>query len=80
MEATKERPPRTLKDLAVEAHEVQRACNLLAVVRGMDRALTDLRRLESLGTDALRAHPIAVLWADKSRASPARSRSPTRRS
>lgn len=55
---------RTIKELATEALAVQDACNLLAVVNGMSRALKDLREFVP-GTDELRDHPITILWADK---------------
>lgn len=55
---------KTLQELAQEAIDVQNACNLLAVVNGMSRALSDLRGFVS-GSDELRNHPITLLWADK---------------
>ncbi len=68
------RPPRTLKELAKEALEVQDACNLSGVVKGFDRAMTDLRRImedeakagtRGFSTTDLNRHPICCLWSDK---------------
>ncbi len=67
MEASQQAPQlRTMQDLAKEAYQVQNACNLAGVIKGMDRAMMDLRRLEpSLGTSAYNTHPLMVMWADK---------------
>ena len=59
---------RSLKQLAKEAIEVQDACNINAVARGMTRAMDDLRELhkgQSFGSDELRQHPVTRLWAHK---------------
>jgi len=56
--------PRTLKELAKEALDVQDACNLSGVAHGFARAMTDLGE-HTNGTDARNKHPVAVLWADK---------------
>jgi hypothetical protein len=56
---------KTMQQLAQDALDVQDACNLLAVVNGMSRALDNLRELGVCGTDELRSHPVAALWADK---------------
>jgi hypothetical protein len=56
--------PRTLKQLAQEALDVQNACNLSGVVHGFARAMGDLME-HTKSTDERNRHPIAVLWADK---------------
>lgn len=56
--------PRTIKELAKEAINVQDACNLSGVVNGFSRCLTDLREYVN-GSDALANHPISRLWSDK---------------
>lgn len=56
--------PRTLKELAKEALDVQDACNLSGVAHGFARAMTDLGE-HTRGTDERNKHPVAVLWADK---------------
>jgi hypothetical protein len=61
---------KTIKELAQNALHVQNACNLSGVAIGFGRAMVDLREtLESVrepsGTDDLRSHPIAIVWADK---------------
>ena len=55
---------RTIAQLAKEACEVQDACNLRAVARGLVRATDDLDALGIAG-DALRAHPVTRAWVDK---------------
>jgi hypothetical protein len=55
---------RTIQELAQEAVFVQNACNFIAVVNGMQRAMADLRAHGITG-DALTNHPIALLWVDK---------------
>lgn len=55
---------KTIIELYKDALSVQDACNLSGVVNGFSRALNDLREHVS-GTDALRNHPVAILWADK---------------
>lgn len=58
--------PRTLKQLAQEALDVQDACNLSGVVHSFSRAITDLREnLPDAGTSEINNHPICRLWADK---------------
>lgn len=58
-----------LKDLAIEALQVQDACNLSGVVHGFSRAITELRRIlenePEFSTDKLNTHPVCLLWADK---------------
>lgn len=56
--------PRTLKELAKEALDVQNACNLSGVAHGFARAMSDLME-HTKGTDERNTHPIAILWADK---------------
>lgn len=56
---------RTIQQLAREACDVQDACNLVAVVKGFDRAMDCLRNDHDLHGDALRAHPVTRAWADK---------------
>lgn len=56
--------PRTLKELAKEALDVQDACNLSGVAHGFARAMGDLGE-HTKGTDERNRHPVAVLWADK---------------
>lgn len=61
---------RSMKQLAQEAVDVQDACNLQGVVKGFDRAITDLKLLlaeanQENGTDAIRNHPISRMWASK---------------
>lgn len=56
--------PRTLKELAKEALDVQDACNLSGVAHGFARAMSDLME-HTRGTDQRNTHPVAVLWADK---------------
>jgi hypothetical protein len=56
---------KTLQQLAEEALAVQDACNLSGVAHGFARAISNLRELENLSTDALNRHPICILWADK---------------
>jgi hypothetical protein len=55
---------RTIAELAKEACEVQDACNLRAVARGLVRATDDLDALGIAG-DALREHPVTRAWVDK---------------
>lgn len=61
---------RNMKWLAIEAIQVQDACNLLGVSKGFaDTLLTLKRLLETDGlpndTDAIRSHCITRLWASK---------------
>ena len=56
---------RTMAQLAEEAIQVQDACNLTAVVKGMDRAIASLRELGVTGTDEIREHFVTRLWAAK---------------
>jgi hypothetical protein len=59
---------RSLKQLANDAIEVQDACNINAVARGMIRAMDDLRELhkgQMFGSYELNAHPVTRLWAHK---------------
>lgn len=57
--------PKTIRELAKEACDVQDACNLIAVVGGMHRALQSLVHDHNLFGDALSAHPVTRAWADK---------------
>lgn len=62
--------PRTLKQLAQEAIDVQDACNPLGVSKGFARALQDLReRLTMDGlpddTPTITYHCVHQLWASK---------------
>ena len=53
-----------MQELAVEALAVQDACNIMGVTAAYHRALVELNEhLQS--TEALRCHPITVVWADK---------------
>lgn len=56
---------KTMAQLAEEAMQVQDACNLSGVVKGMDRAIANLRELGITGTDEIRNHFISVMWACK---------------
>lgn len=56
---------RDLTELFINAVYVQDACNLSGVVHSFARDVSRLRQLESLGTDALRTHPICVLYSSK---------------
>lgn len=60
---------RTLRDLALEALQVQNACNLSGVVHSYSRAMARLwKLLENEGgtsTEKVNTHPIAVMWASK---------------
>ena len=53
-----------LPRLARDAISVQGACNLSGVVRGFAQVVKALSRLGITG-DALRRHPVVVLWLDK---------------
>lgn len=55
---------KTLQKLADDALFVQDACNLRAVVRGMVRAMDDLREIMP-ENEQWALHPIIRLWADK---------------
>lgn len=55
---------KTLQKLADDALFIQDACNLRAVVRGMVRAMDDLREIMPTN-DCWMYHPIIRLWADK---------------
>lgn len=62
--------PRTLKELAQQALDVQDAANLSGVVISWTLAVQELRQRLSLdklpcGTDDINRHPISMLWADK---------------
>jgi len=56
--------PRTLAQLAQESIDVQDACNLSGVAQSFGRAMLELRQHVG-GGDALRQHPITLLWLDK---------------
>jgi hypothetical protein len=59
----------TWPQLAQEAWDVQNACNLSGVAHSFARVVGDVRALlESegpSGNEALHAHPVVRLWADK---------------
>lgn len=55
---------RSLQELAMEAVNVQNACNLCGVAQAFARAMVELSAHVN-GTDELNAHPISMLWADK---------------
>jgi len=59
----------TWRELAVQALNVQDACNLSGVVHGFARTIGDVRALLEAegkgGTDAVNNHPVCRLWADK---------------
>lgn len=52
---------KTIKELAQESLEVQNACNLIAVVNGFSRALTQLKEHDA----NYRTNPITKVWVDK---------------
>lgn len=52
-----------LRKLAKDALAVQNACNLLAVLHGAARVVSELR--EIMSWDEASSHPITQLWADK---------------
>jgi hypothetical protein len=52
-------------DAARDALQVQDACNLSGVARGFVRAIDALRAGGVTDTDAVRRHPVAVLFAHK---------------
>ena len=62
---------KTIQQLALDALEVQDACNLSGVVHGWSVAMRDLCELlrNDLGitfcTDAVNRHPVNKLWASK---------------
>lgn len=68
-ERRKRDEPRTLKELAKEALDIQNASNLSGLVHGWSRSVKELRfRLAEIGvtdTEAINRHPINQLWADK---------------
>lgn len=55
---------KTLQKLADDALFIQDACNLRAVVRGMVRAMDDLRQVMP-NNEMWMYHPIIRLWVDK---------------
>ncbi len=55
---------RTLKELAVEALQIQNACNGIALANGFARAMKELNA-HVKGSDELITHPITKLWIDK---------------
>lgn len=62
--------PRSLKQLAQEAMDVQNACNPLGVSKSYAKAVQELRsRLEldnlPCDTDSICVHPVNQLWASK---------------
>lgn len=62
--------PRTLKELAQEALDIQNACNPLGLSKGYAVSLQELHDRLSLNglpndTQAMRDHPINKLWASK---------------
>ena len=61
--------PRTIKELAQEAHDIQDAVNLSGVVHAFSRAISDLREIARAegweNTDKLNNHPICVMFSDK---------------
>lgn len=61
---------KALNTLAGDAISVQDACNLMGVVNGFSRAMTDLREVLTQAkmptdTNAINNHPICRLWASK---------------
>ena len=56
---------KSLYQLAKDAHDVQDACNLIAVVTSYAEALRALRDRLNLGSSDLANHPISRAWADK---------------
>ena len=58
-------PPRTLRQLAQEALDVQNACNLCGVAQSFARAMIDLHGHCPAGTDERNTHPITIAWLDK---------------
>lgn len=61
--------PRTIKQLAQDAIDVQSACNLSGVVHAFSRLITELRGLlekdPGFSTESLNQHPIVQAYADK---------------
>lgn len=55
----------TLHDAARDALQVQDACNLSGVARAFVRAIDAVRGAGVTDTDAVRRHPVAVLFAHK---------------
>jgi phage gp16-like protein len=64
-ELNREKTMKTIQELAKEACDVQDACNTIAVVGGMHRAMQSLMHDHNLFGDALSRHPVTVAWADK---------------
>ena len=56
---------RTIQQLMTEAIQVQNACNLSGVVYSFANVITDLRANGVTDTDAIRHHPVSVLFSSK---------------
>lgn len=56
---------RTIQQLMTEAIQVQNACNLSGVVHAFANVITDLRANGVTDTDAIRHHPVSVLFSSK---------------
>ena len=61
---------RTLKELAIEALDVQNASNILGIVNSYAKALVDLKSAlaaagQPCGSDAINTHPINHMWLFK---------------
>lgn len=58
-----------MKELCLEAIQVQEACNLMAVLSSFSRAVTDLKVIlvkeNDFSTYKLNQHPVSILYASK---------------
>ena len=62
----KEKHVRTIQELAIDALQVQHACNLSGVAYDFSKAIAELRTLlPEAGTNEINTHPISKLWAYK---------------
>lgn len=55
---------RTLKELAIEAIEMQNACNLCGLAQRFAKVMVELGD-HTKGTTERNTHPIVTLWLDK---------------
>ena len=68
-----DRTVKTMKELALQAIEVQNTCNLSGVAASFAEAILDLKYAlvdmnvagGLVGTEQINTHPIAQLWASK---------------
>lgn len=56
---------KSMHDLCAEALQIQDACNLYALANRFARVLEDLRANGVSMGDAMREHPVTVLWVNK---------------